>query len=337
MTVGGALAIHAMRKTPARDRAHDKLGFLPTVENTARPRGPAPAGMVWIPGGTFSMGAQDPPDMHDMVGMQATTDSRPIHRVYVDGFWMDATEVTNEQFSVFVEATGYRTVAERAPTAEEAPGVPAEDLVAGSVVFSPPDRAVPLDSHFRWWSRGGRTGATRWGGQLVAASEGSGGARAYEDAVAYATRPNACPRRRSGSSGGAVARPQVSLGDSFRDGRWMANSHRGHFPDTTPRRPFSVSHRWRSSHPTGSPDAGNAGSGERLAARAYAELAAPPTWLEPTWPRFHLDPDEPGVNKRVHRGGSFSAPISTARATWWAREARGVKTGTNHLGFRCVK
>ena len=60
--------------------------------------GKAPEGMVWIPGGEFSMGAAESPGMN-MVGMQATTDSRPIHRVYVDGFWMDTTEVTNEQFA----------------------------------------------------------------------------------------------------------------------------------------------------------------------------------------------------------------------------------------------
>jgi len=46
--------------------------------------------------------------------MQATEDSRPVHRVYVDGFWMDATEVTNAQFAVFVKTTGYVTVAEHA-------------------------------------------------------------------------------------------------------------------------------------------------------------------------------------------------------------------------------
>jgi formylglycine-generating enzyme required for sulfatase activity len=40
--------------------------------------------MVWIPGGEFSMGAQDPPE-HDEVGMLATRDARPIHRVYVEG------------------------------------------------------------------------------------------------------------------------------------------------------------------------------------------------------------------------------------------------------------
>ena len=83
--------------------------------------------------------------------MQATRDSRPIHRVYVDGFWMDKTEVTNEQFEAFVEATGYVTVAEQTPRAEDFPGAPPENLVAGSVVFSPPAQPVPLDDHFQWW------------------------------------------------------------------------------------------------------------------------------------------------------------------------------------------
>ena len=87
-------------------------------------------GMVWIPGGEFSMGAAEFPGMN-MVGMEATTDSRPIHRVFVDGFWMDTTEVTNAQFAKFVAATGYVTIAERAPRAEDFPGAPPENLVAG--------------------------------------------------------------------------------------------------------------------------------------------------------------------------------------------------------------
>src|SRR5688572_31897775 len=63
--------------------------FRPTVENARSvPGAPPPRGMAWIPGGEFSMGAGATPDMN-AVGMQATTDSRPIHRVYVDGFWMD--------------------------------------------------------------------------------------------------------------------------------------------------------------------------------------------------------------------------------------------------------
>src|SRR5262249_22080902 len=123
--------------------------FLPTVPNRAKAPSPAPEGMVWIPGGEFSMGALQMAGMND-VGMQATDDSLPVHRVYVDGFWMDRTEVTNEQFTAFVKATGYVTVAERAPKAEDFPGAPPENLVAGAVVFTPPDQPVPLDTHFRW-------------------------------------------------------------------------------------------------------------------------------------------------------------------------------------------
>ena len=116
--------------------------------------------MVWIPGGEFSMGAQDPRDMHDAVGMQATTESRPVHRVFVDGFWMDATEVTNEQFALFVKATGYVTVAERTPRAEDFPGAPPETLVPGSVVFSAP---APCRSALQIRINGGRRSAERAG------------------------------------------------------------------------------------------------------------------------------------------------------------------------------
>src|SRR5580700_832822 len=61
--------------------------FAPTVENKNDPACSGPEGMAWIPGSEFSMGAQDRPG-NAAVGMQATLDSRPIHRVYVDGFWM---------------------------------------------------------------------------------------------------------------------------------------------------------------------------------------------------------------------------------------------------------
>ena len=85
---------------------------------------------------------------------------RPGHQVSVEGFWIDETEVTNAQFRKFVAATGYKTTAETAPTAEEIlaqlpPGTPAPDpklLVPGSLVFTPPDHAVQLDDVSQWWS-----------------------------------------------------------------------------------------------------------------------------------------------------------------------------------------
>jgi formylglycine-generating enzyme required for sulfatase activity len=67
--------------------------------------------MTWIPGGQFWMGAAE----------AHMTDANPWHRVYVDGYWMDKTEVTNEQFDSFVKAAGYVTVAERKPRPEDYP------------------------------------------------------------------------------------------------------------------------------------------------------------------------------------------------------------------------
>jgi formylglycine-generating enzyme required for sulfatase activity len=130
--------------------------FAATAVNHASALDEAPEGMVWIPGGEFSMGANDLPEV-DAVGMKATEDARPIHRVYVDGFLMDKTDVTNAQFTNFVRATRYITVAERKPRAEDFPAAPAENLVAGSVVFSPPGHAVSLDDNFQWWRYVGRT------------------------------------------------------------------------------------------------------------------------------------------------------------------------------------
>ena len=130
--------------------ATEAPSFGPTIPIATPAPTSSPHGMVWISGGEFSMGAIDPP-ADDAVGMQAAADSRPIHRVYVDGFWMDKTDVTNEEFAQFVKATGYETIAERTPTAEDFPDVPPENLVAGGAVFSPPVHAVPLNDSRQWW------------------------------------------------------------------------------------------------------------------------------------------------------------------------------------------
>src|SRR5262245_66296344 len=110
---------------------------------------PAPSGMVWIPGGEFTMGSD---------ASYALRAEGPAHRVRVDGFFMDETDVTNAQFAEFVKATGYVTTAERTPTLEEimsqaprgAPPPKKEDLVPGSIVFTPPDHPVPLSNVGDW-------------------------------------------------------------------------------------------------------------------------------------------------------------------------------------------
>src|ERR1700676_1316325 len=147
-----------------------------------------PAGMVWIPGGEFSMGCVDPTLCVDG-GHETMDDARPIHRVYIDGFWMDQTDVTNEQFARFVAATGYVTIAEQKPTAEEFPDAPPEKLVAGSTVFTPPATPVPLNNYLQWWSY---VPGANWRHPEGPASDIKGREKypvvqvAYPDAAAYA-------------------------------------------------------------------------------------------------------------------------------------------------------
>src|SRR5438876_347483 len=120
------------------------IAAAPAAIGSACATSPAasPPGMIRIPGGTFQMGCAD-------CGMP---DAEPVHLVAVDAFWMDETPVTNKQFSVFVAATGYVTIAERIPDAKDYPGVPVDKLVPGSACFRPPARPVPLDNPNAWWT-----------------------------------------------------------------------------------------------------------------------------------------------------------------------------------------
>ena len=137
---------------PAPSAAKATSSFVPTIANPSKPPSPAPEGMVWIPGGEFSMGSEGKCDGKSCCSPATVADALPIHRVYVDDFWMEATDVTNAEFEKFVKATGYITIAERAPTKEEFPSAPTENLVAGSVVFTPSSGPVPLDDPYQWWS-----------------------------------------------------------------------------------------------------------------------------------------------------------------------------------------
>jgi sulfatase modifying factor 1 len=346
------LALTTMRARPPAAGAPASASFPPTVENRNRPPNPAPDGMVWIPGGEFSMGAQEPADMHDAVGMQATTDSRPVHRVFVDGFWMDATEVTNEQFAIFVKATGYVTVAEQTPRAEDFPGAPPESLLPGSVVFTPPTHPVPLTDAYQWWSE---INGTSWRHPLGPKSSIAGKERfpvvhvAFADALAYAQwAGKRLPTEAEWefAARGGLTGQLFPWGDEFeKGGRWMANTHQGHFPDRdTGEDRFTGIAPVAQFPPNGYglyDVAGNVWEwvSDWYRSDYYAELAAAGSVARnPKGPASSLDPGEPGVKKRVHRGGSFLCTDQYCSRYMVGTRGKGdVGTGTNHLGFRCVK
>lgn len=325
--------------------------FEPTLENKTPAPGPAPAGMVWIPGGEFSMGCADPTT--DLCGGTETMfDARPIHRTYVDGFWMDDHEVTNAEYAAFVEATGYVTIAEQTPKAEDFPGAPPENLVAGAVVFTPTPEPVPLDNHFQWWRY--EHGANwRHPDGPQSSIEGRDNYPvihiAYEDAVAYAqwagkrlpTEAEWEFAARGGKTGN-----MYSWGMEFKpDGKHRANTFQGVFPVTdaaedgfagiAPIKQFPP-------NPYGLYDVtGNVWEWCSDWYRYdYFETLAKSGKVarNPQGPEIPFDPAEPSERKRIHRGGSFLCVDQYCSRYIVGSRGKGEhSTGTNHVGFRCVK
>jgi formylglycine-generating enzyme len=336
---------------PEASISASSAGFVATIENDHPPPGDAPDGMVWIPGGDFSMGAQDPPHMDD-AGMQATRDSRPIHRVHVDGFWMDATVVTNAEFAHFVSATGYITVAERTPRPEDFPGAPPNNLVAGSVVFAAPNHPVPLDNHFQWWSY---IAGANWRHPGGPASDLTGRDRqpvvhvAYEDAEAYAKWAGKRLPTESEwefAARGGLSGKRFVWGDELQpQGRWMANTYQGRFPSSDTGDDRHVGIAAVATYPPngyGLYDmAGNVWQwvSDWYRADSYAQLASTGGIVRnPQGPAASFDPDEPAAPKRVMRGGSFLCTDQYCSRYMVGTRGKGeVTTGTNHLGFRCVR
>ncbi len=327
--------------------------FAPTIPNKAMPTEKAPSGMVWIPGGEFSMGAQNPPDMeHDHVGMKATEDSRPIHRVYVDGFWMDKTDVTNAEFARFVAATHYITQSERTPKAEDFPDAPPENLVAGSVVFAPPDHPVSLNDHFQWWTyvKGANWRHPTGPGSDIKGKENYPVVHvSYDDAQAYAKwagkRLPTEAEWEFAARGGLTGKPFV-WGDTFRpDGKYMANTFQGHFPDkNTDDDGFAATSPVTKFPPNGYGLYDMAGNvwqwtSDWYRPDYYRQLVSQGgVARNPTGPDSSFDPEERGVQKHSMRGGSFLCTDQYCSRYMVGTRGKGeTTTGTNHLGFRCVK
>jgi formylglycine-generating enzyme required for sulfatase activity len=352
------LAFRLTRSGPSSSKESANLhptsaasAFLPTVPNPTPPPAVAPEGMVWIPGGEFSMGSDDPRGSI-CGGPDSMGDARPIHRVYVDGFWMDTTEVTNEQFQKFVKATRYVTIAERKPTKEEFPTAPPENLVAGSTVFTPTLQAVPLHDHFQWWRY---QKDANWHHPEGPETD-LGGREKYpvvhiacDDAVAYAKwagKRLPTEAEFEFAARGGLPGKVYAWGDELRPGgKWMANTFQGQFPvKDAGEDGFAGIAPVAQFPPNGYGLYDMAGNvwewvSDWYRPDTFARLAAQGGVVRnPTGPDTPFDPAEPTEKKHVHRGGSFLCTDQYCTRYMVGTRGKGeASTGSNHLGFRCVK
>jgi formylglycine-generating enzyme len=325
--------------------------FAPTVPNKTPAPDPGPAGMVWIPGGEFSMGSRET-GVCACEGMQTTLDARPIHRVYVDGFWMDATDVTNTQFGKFVAATGYVTVAEHAPTREEFPDAPTENLVAGAAVFKPTPGPVPLNNPLQWWRY---VKGANWRHPEGPQSDLKGRENdpvvqvAYPDAMAYATwagkRLPTEAEWEFAARGGLSGRPYVRGNEFKPGGKWMANTYQGQFPvKDTGEDGFAGISPVKSFPPNGYGLYDMAGNvwqwcSDWYRANYFEQLAkVGGVARNPQGPDSSFDPEAPTEKKRVQKGGSFLCTDQYCSRYMVGTRGKGeIGTGCSHVGFRCVK
>jgi sulfatase modifying factor 1 len=322
--------------------------FIGSVFNQDVPTGSYPEGMVWIPGGQFSMGGVNPTGMQDG-GKENMQDARPVHRVHIPGFFMDVTEVTNRQFAAFVKATGYKTIAEIKPTAQEFPGAPEENLVAGSVVFKP-SVVADLSNHYEWW---GYVLGANWqhpsgpGSNLAGKEDYPVVHIAWPDAAAYAkwagkrlpTEAEWEFAARGGKTG-----ELYTWGNRLKpSGKWMANTYQGNFPQRDDGEDGYAGAAPIKKYPSngyGLYDmAGNVWEwcSDWYRADYYASLTTAVT-DNPQGPRQPLDPSEPEVKKKVQRGGSFLCTDSYCTRYMVGTRGKGeYRSASNHVGFRCVK
>ena len=255
--------------------------------------------MAWIPAGTVTLGA----------GARYLEEGPP-RRVVVPGFWLSTHEVTTGEFARFVETTGYRTVAERAPPVT--PGTPPDMRQAGSAVF-----AVPDDDDPRWWRW--RPGA-QW--RSPEGHEGHAPATAepvvqiaYDDALAYArwrgaTLPSEAQWERAARLGGAD-------------------------PEHTPADKPAVANTWQGPFPAR--DLGTDGYAGRAPVGCFArDRAGLYDMIGNVW-EWTGDAADAGGTRGVIKGGSYLCAANyCARYRPAARQFQERGLGTDHIGFRVI-
>ena len=288
---------------------------------------------------------------------QASEDEYPKHQVELNGFWMDATEVTNAQFAAFVKATGYITTAEQKPDWEELkkqlpPDTPKPDddvLVASSLVFKAPPSAVSLQDYSQWWVW---TEGANWKHPDGPTSTIEGKENypvihiSWYDAQAYckwAGKRLPTEAEWEWAARGGLSNQIYPWGNEpINKGKSKANYWQGQFPNqNTVEDKFYYSAPAKSFDPNGYGLYDMAGNVWEWCADYYkndyyAEIQKGAK--NPTGPDKSFDPAEPLAQKRVIRGGSFLCNDSYCSGYRVARRMKSTEDSSmQHVGFRCVK
>lgn len=309
----------------------------------------APAGMRLIRGGTFTMGS-----------LNFYPEEAPLRRVRVDDFWIDEVPVTNRAFARFIDATGYVTLAEKAPNPDDYPGMLPGMAQPGSMVFNKTSGPVPLHAYPLWWSfvfgadwrhplgpGSDLEAANLWDHPVIHV--------AWGDAAAYARwagKDLPTEAEHEYAARGGLEAQEFAWGDELApDGRMMANYWQGPFPLAN-----TLEDGWERTSPVRSFPANGYG--------LYDMIGNVWEWTSDWWEdrstlakkdrpsacctvfnprgatlRQSFDPLQPDVKigRKVLKGGSHLCAVNHCqRFRPAARHPEMIDTSTSHIGFRCV-
>ena len=306
-------------------------------------------GMVFIKGGTFMMGGDN---------NQASADEFPKHKVRVNDFWIDATEVTNAQFQKFVDATDYITTAEKKPDWDEMkttlpPGTPKPAdslLVAASLVFRQTSGPVDLNDYGQWWGwvKGADWKHPEGPNSSIKGKENYPVVQvSWYDAMAYCKwagkRLPTEAEWEFAARGGLENNIYPWGNESINVGKAKANSWGGKFPYYNDKKDnYTGSAPAKSFLPNGYGLYDMAGNVWEWCSdwydANYYKTFAKTTAMNPQGPGKSYDPEDTYTPKRSLRGGSFLCNDSYCSGYRVARRMKSSPdTGLEHTGFRCVK
>lgn len=322
------------------------------------PAEPTLPGMVWVPPGEFEMGSDYLPSPDDPNPDRIKPDEYPKHLVGLDGFWMDATPVTNRDFTEFVEMTGYVTFAEQVPTREDFAKsgvdpslIPDEALKPGSMCFNDKfDRSSLVTEGVGWeyqvwavidgasWRHPNGPDSTiedRMDHPVVHIN--------WDDAVAYCQwagkrLPTEAEFEYAARSGGKSIK-YFWGNEREPDGKYMCNYWQGEFPTNRLNEDgFQTSSPVKAFAPNelGLYDMGG-NVWEWCSDYYHHDYYGVSPRKNPQGPTESFDPREPGLIKRVQRGGSFMCNTNSCTGyRTGARMAGEVMSSSFHNGFRGV-
>ena len=302
--------------------------------------------MVWVEGGSFAMGRDPAQCDSSLCCLPGQKDALPVHQVELDGFWMDRTPVTNARFEAFVKATGYVTVAEKW-MARPAPDGQLAALPPGSFVMRPPEGEADPREHMRWWQfvegadwrhpEGPDSDIKDRGSHPVVQV-------CWDDAAAYcrwAGKRLPTEAEFEYAARGGLGHKRYVWGDDLTPGgRWHANIWQGKFP-----RENTLDDGHRTTSPVASFPPNGYGLHD-MSGNVWQWCA---DWYQPDYyeksppknppgPPDSFDPAEPGVAKRVQRGGSFLCSDLYCQGYQPGSRGKGeAVSAAYHIGFRCAR